>query len=140
MKSFLQILLIIFLLPVLLYAQKQTYDARAGACALTKSINQVLYNGNGVLGRTYYKAARGLNFTQGSVLIERRSVPYNFDTTGTGLPTSVAITGLPANYVIDKAYLWYTASYVALPASSTNIIINPTSDTATYNAELIGTA
>jgi len=101
--------------------------------------NSVLYDGNGVLGLTYSNTACGLNYVQGSVLIEQRSVAFNFNTNGTGLPTSVNISGLPTNYIIDKAYLWFIASYYESNAPVTNVtIFNPILDSATFETTLIG--
>jgi len=97
-------------------------------------------NGNSALGVSYNNTACGLNYVQASVLIEQRSVPYSFNANGSGLPSQVTITGLPACFVVDKAFLWFTASYYsALPPASPGVnITNPSSVMNAYSASLIG--
>lgn len=82
-------------------------------------------NGNGTLGQTYKNSDCGLNYVQASQLTQTRSQP-NFNTNGTGLPTTLSITGIPACPTILRAYVWYTVSYqTTLPASS-SVVINST--------------
>src|SRR5437867_3182261 len=86
----------------------------------------VLMDGNGYLGPTYNNSSCGLNYVQGSVLIETRSKAYGFNTKGTGLPTFINISGLPNGYSIDKAFLWFGVSFTEnKPPIASVIITNP---------------
>jgi len=149
MKNLYSSIVLLLFVPALLIAQnnftKNNSGSHAGAACCypaAQSVgqnNSVLYDGNGVLGPTYTNTACGLNYVQGSVLVEQRSIAYSFNTNGTGLPTNISIAGLPGNYVLDRAYLWYIASYYETTPPPTNItVINPVLDTATYEATLIG--
>src|SRR5690349_11141431 len=121
MKNLYLSFLLLISVPALITAQnnftKTNNSSHAGAACCYPTAqgvgqnNSVLYDGSGTLGPIYTNTACGLNYVQGSVLIEQRSLLYNFNANGTGLPTNVSIAGLPANYVLDRAYLWYIASY-----------------------------
>src|SRR5260370_489526 len=59
---------------------------------------------------------------------------------GCGLPCSWSISGLPAGYVIDKAFVWALVSYKSNTAPNTTVIItNPATNTNNYSASPIGT-
>ncbi|MEO6883730.1 MAG: SprB repeat-containing protein, partial [Bacteroidia bacterium] len=94
-------------------------------------------DGNNALGNIYDNTACGLNYVYGSVKITQRyATPA-----GSGNPATIAISGIPAGCtVIDKAYLWYIASYTegAAPASTIKFT-NPAPATATYASTIIGT-
>ena len=96
-------------------------------------------DGNGSLGQIYNQSMCGLNWTQGSRLVQTRSASLSFNNNGTGNPTTVQITGLPACYIIERAYVWYTVSYQpASPANTTVTITNPVPASATYNPVIAG--
>ncbi|MBI4929858.1 MAG: T9SS type A sorting domain-containing protein [Bacteroidetes bacterium] len=91
--------------------------------------------GNNFLGKAYNDFGCGLNYVQGSVLIETRTQGYGFNANGTGLPSAITISGLPVSSVsIDKAFLWYCASYQSATAPVTTVnITNPSGGNTIYN-------
>ncbi len=101
-------------------------------------------NGNGTLGQSYVlQNVCGLNYTQASILTETRSAIYAFNANGSGFPCTLAIGGLPCggNANIEKAYLYYEASYTeATPPVTSATITNPVPATATYASVMIGQA
>lgn len=103
--------------------------------------NQIsVHDGSGSLGFTYSDSACGLNYVQASQLTETRSAATGANVNGTGLPTTLAISGIPSVYSIEKAYLWYLASYQSGIAPSTTVTItNPNSQTFTVVSSIIGT-
>ncbi len=83
----------------------------------------------------------GLNWTSAHVLTETRTQAVPVNTNGTGFPTSLTIGGIPANcYVIEAAYLYYTASYTegAPPVTSASFT-NPALVTNVVPATLVAT-
>ncbi len=102
---------------------------------------KMLFDGSGTLGQTYSNSACGLNYVQGSVLIEKRSVSAMFNTNGTGLPSNITISGLPSCYIVEKAYLWITASYTSTAPPNANVsITNPSSGVNNYTFSMIGSS
>ncbi len=97
-------------------------------------------NGDHALGHVWDSAACGLNYTQGSTLVETRYNQYAVSTFGTGLPTSVNISALPPNAVVVKAFVWWEVSYqTGSSTSPTLTITNPNGSTSTITATLAGT-
>ena len=99
-------------------------------------------NGSGTLGQSYIQQnVCGLNYVTASVLTETRSAPYAFNANGTGFPSSLVVAGLPVCYTVQKAFLYYEASYTeATPPATTATVTNPIPSTATYGGTNIGTA
>ena len=102
-----------------------------------------IMNGNASLGGpTYSKSACGLNFVHVDKLIETRFNQYTTATPpylGSGLPTTLTVSGLPNCLTIDKAYIYYWVSYLsAAPPVSSVDLTNPTPSTANYPAVMIG--
>jgi hypothetical protein len=97
-------------------------------------------NGYGILGQSFLaQNVCGLNYVYASVLTETRTIPLNFNTTGTGLPASLALAGLPSQYCLVKAYLYWGSSYTESSAPATYAFVtNPNNDTATIAADLLG--
>ncbi|MGQ0827839.1 MAG: PKD domain-containing protein [Bacteroidota bacterium] len=90
----------------------------------------------------YSGVACGLNYVHGDVLIQRRSnaatPPFNV---GSGLPASVTIAGLPSCYIIDKAYLYFVASFSSpFPPNPSVSITNPASVTGNFTPIIAGTS
>ncbi|MBI3500213.1 MAG: gliding motility-associated C-terminal domain-containing protein [Bacteroidetes bacterium] len=92
-------------------------------------------NGNGVMGGPIYnKSACGLNYVYDTTLTETR---YNTYTTsgyyGSGFPAKWTIAGLPAGYVLDKAFVWALTGYQSATApNGTVTITNPAAATTSY--------
>src|ERR1051326_4021851 len=82
-----------------------------GSCG--KNNPPQINNGNASLGQTYSNAACGLNYVQTSQLIEKRFDQYTTaGNYGSGLPTTLSVSGIPSLNNIDKAYIWYIVSYI----------------------------
>jgi len=114
-------------------------NATPGACG-SGGKNPVPMNGSGSLGFTYSNNACGLNYVQASQLIQTRSAAFSFNANGTGLPTTLAISGLPSCVTIVRAYVWYLVSYIGgAPQASSVDITNPVPATSNYAATNIGT-
>ena len=98
-------------------------------------------NGNSSLGQSYViQNVCGLNYVTGSVMTETRSQPFSFNTNGTGFPTSVVISGIPNCNTIQKAYLYWEASYTeSSPPAVSATITNPNLVVNTYASTLAGT-
>lgn len=96
-------------------------------------------NGSGTLGQTYNQSECGLNYARASQLVQTRSQAALFNTNGTGLPTTLAITGIPSCATILRAYVWYNVSYqTGTPPATTVNITNPSAATANFPATNIG--
>lgn len=80
-------------------------------------------NGNNTLGMTFNQSACGLNYASASQLTQTRSQP-NFNTNGTGLPTTLGISGIPSCPTIVRSYVWYTVSYQGALPTSSSVVIN----------------
>ena len=99
-------------------------------------------NGNTTFGQTYSNTACGLNYVQASKTIETRYNQYETNSAllGTGLPTTLSVSGLPLSNTIVKAYIWYLVSYTETTAPSTTVAItNPISNTTNTNSNIVGT-
>ena len=134
MRHSLQRFLFTFLLlfPLCTFAQK---NGAGGVCANCRS-NPSPLDGNGSLGQIYDTTGCGLNFVQASQMVTTRytSPP------GSGLPVTLAISGLPNCFNIIKAYVWYIASYQSGSAPATTVnITNPNSIANNVNAVIAGT-
>ncbi len=93
-------------------------------------------NGNAALGQSYVQQNLcGMNFVQSSVQTTTRYT----STIGTGFPTTLNIAGLPAGFTVQKAYLYYGASYTEAtpPATSANVT-NPALANSTIASTTIG--
>src|ERR1035437_7813114 len=99
-------------------------------------------NGNSTLGLSYTDSLCGLNYVQGSVLIETRYNQYTLtNTVGSGFPANITISGLsPCNII--KAYLYYDASFLTGDDSTAQVVslTNPNSVTNNYIASNIGSS
>ncbi|HVA98486.1 MAG TPA: SprB repeat-containing protein, partial [Bacteroidia bacterium] len=123
---------------------KSSADSLLGTCAYCNGGNlknaanpPSPLNGSGTLGNTYDNTACGLNYVYGSVKVTTRyATPA-----GSGNPATITIAGIPAScVVIDKAYLWYDASYTEASAPASTVqFTNPVPATATYSSAIIGT-
>src|ERR1051326_3401679 len=111
-----------------------------GACGTGGGKNPIPMNGNASLGQSYNKSACGLNFVHADKLIETRFNQYTTaGNLGSGLPTTLAISGIPNCFTVDKAYVYYWVSYLsATPPTSSVDLTNPNSVTANYPATMIG--
>jgi len=97
-------------------------------------------NGNSTLGLSYVvQNLCGLNYVQATVLGETRTKPLGFNTNGTGYPTTVAIAGLPAGFVLQKAYVYYGGSYTEPTPPATSVsITNPALVNSVIASTMIG--
>ncbi len=84
-------------------------------------------DGSGSLGQIYNNSECGLNYVQATVMTTTRYTTAP----GTGFPTTLNISGIPAGANIELAYLWYFAS---TPGGSQNVTINGDN----YTSTLIG--
>jgi len=110
-----------------------------GACGSSKK-NLSPLNGNLSLGQTYNNSACGLNYVYDTAHIETRYFGATASLPGCGGSCSWTISGLPAYYVVDRAYVWALTSYVdPTPPSGSVTITNPASSISTY-APATGTA
>ncbi len=103
----------------------------------------IIGNGNSSLGQSYViQNVCGLNYTQSSILTETRSALYSFNANGTGFPTTMPIANIPpCNAVIQKAYLYWEASYTeSAPPTVTATVTNPLLVVNTYPGTIIGQA
>jgi gliding motility-associated-like protein len=109
----------------------------------TMNIANRIGNGNSSLGQSYVlQNVCGLNYTYFSQLTETRTQVYNFNTNGSGFPTVLAIPNIPCGGLggIIKAFAYWSASYTeASPPTTTISITDPSNNTSTYTATLIGT-
>jgi len=101
-----------------------------------------LMNGSTTLGKTYDTTGCGLNYVVASQIIETRYNAFSIATPpnlGTGLPTTLVVSGLPSCCTIVKAYIWYIVSYLgASPQVSSVVLTNPVPATSTIPATIIG--
>lgn len=99
-------------------------------------------NGNGSLGMTYNKSDCGLNFVHADKMVTTRYNQYTIATPpniGSGLPTTLTISGIPNCATIDKAYVYYWVSYVAASPPATSVTFtNPIPVTSNIPATMIG--
>ena len=129
MKTFTKIILFPIAIGITA-ASSFAQNGGPGACGFNSSLSKdhtpLPLDGNQLLGQIYNVSNCGLNWVHGDVLIETRTQAYGFNTTGTGLPTTINITGIPSCNVIERAYLWYFASFQSASAPSTSVnITNP---------------
>ncbi|MFH1321906.1 MAG: PKD domain-containing protein [Bacteroidota bacterium] len=95
------------------------------------SLETFFKNGSGSLGQIYNNSACGLNYCQASVMTATR-----YSSPGTGLPTTVNISCLPAGFNTLQAYLWWSES--SSNSSATATVTNPLSGTSSYSAAWAG--
>lgn len=138
MKKFLSLFLIVILAQASLTAQTVNVEAREtnrqteipGACSDRTCVN--LKDGNGTLGQIYAVSACGLNYVQVSRKVTTRyAMPA-----GSSLPVILNVSGIPACFQIEQAYLWWT--FAGTQNTSTATVTNPGGATQTFNATLSG--
>ena len=106
-----------------------------GTCNIdpqAKTNNLSPQNGNGSLGQIYNLSKCGLNYTQATRRLGRRG-----SLNGAPQPATFTITGLPACYVIERAYIWSSMSGTQTAFNVT--IVNPAAQSFTVPAQTIGT-
>ncbi|MBA3705238.1 MAG: gliding motility-associated C-terminal domain-containing protein [Bacteroidetes bacterium] len=89
----------------------------------------------------YIGTACGLNYVHGDVMIQTRTADVNNKIPGTGIPTSVTISGIPPSScnVIEIAYLYFSVSYKSATAPVASVTItNPLGASNTYNSVITG--
>lgn len=117
------------------------YDQNTQAFGNDFAIDDISFSSAAPFNPAYIDSACGLNYTSASALIEKRYDQYtmagNF---GTGLPTTLTISGIPTCSQILKAYIWYTVSYIGASAQASNVdLTNPSSSTANFPSVMLGT-
>ncbi len=96
-------------------------------------------NGNHVLGHYWDTTMCGLNYTQGSTLVETRYNQYAVSTIGSGNPAHVTISALPPNAIVVKALVYWEVSYQAGSSTTPTLITtNPSGPVDTITATMIG--
>jgi gliding motility-associated-like protein len=111
------------------------YQNVGGVISLVDSTYQPveLRDGNGTLGPVYSNSACGLNFVQVSQKVTTRyATPV-----GSGLPVTLNVTGIPACFQVEQAYLWWTVSGSVVDAGYT--ITNPLGATLNTGSNVVGT-
>ncbi len=100
-------------------------------------------DGNHALGQSYNNSACGLNYVESSLMITTRytntlNPPLG---AGPGFPCAMpAISGIPACYVVDKAFLYWDESYQSGASTAPTLTFtNPSGTTASFPSTLIGT-
>ena len=138
--------LFLVLLSSVSFAQENKITGIPGACGtpspfLKTAAIDVPLDGSGFLGQVYNDTKCGLNFVAGTVLIEQRSAPWGINVGGTGLPTSINISGLAPCTAVDRAFLYFVASYQSGPPLSPGVsLTNPQAGTTAYTAGIIGSS
>lgn len=96
-------------------------------------------NGNGTLGLIYQQNACGLNYVQASRKVTSRNAAGG---AGSGIPCTLSISGIPACYTIERAYLWAVGSFgISAPAPGASVnfsITNPLGIVTASNFALAG--
>lgn len=111
-------------------------NALSNTSALNTRTAHMVGNGNSTFGQSYLvQNLCGFNYVYSSVNTQTRATWQP----GTGFPTTCAIAGLPAGFVVQKAYLYYGCSYTEpTPPATTCTITNPTPSTSTIASVMIG--
>jgi gliding motility-associated-like protein len=117
-----------FTLP--LFAQNSTTMRGANVGGACTNCVQPL-DGSTTLGFTYKKDTCGLSYLTVSQKVGQRFTPA-----GVPQPATVSVSGLPACYYIEKAFLWCDASGSGTPITAT--ITNPASVTQNFPMTNIG--
>lgn len=111
-----------------------------GACGVSGVKDPSPMNGSATLGQTYNQSDCGLNFVVANVMTQTRTQQYSFNMGGTGLPTTLTISGMPNCHTVKQAYVWYNVSYISnTPPNTTVNITNPAMQNAAVPATNIGT-
>ncbi len=92
--------------------------------------NNQINNGNGTIATIYTRTVCGLGWTQGKVKLGKRGIG------GVNQPATIAIAGIPAGAIIEKAYL-YTGGCGNGAAMTCNLT-DPTTASVSYPMTLIG--
>jgi hypothetical protein len=96
-------------------------------------------NGNAAVATSYTATACGLNFVQGSVILEQRSVAGGSSTlppVGSTQPAPIVISGIPTCATIVKAFLYSDASGSGIAITAT--LKNPAGTSANFPMAIIG--
>jgi gliding motility-associated-like protein len=109
-----------------------------GACggtpALTAALNDADRDGSQSLGQSFNMTKCGLDYVWAGRHITTRS-----NVIGSGFPATLAIAGLPAGVVIEKAYVHWIVSYQAGSSiAPTLVFTNPNATTNNFVGTLIG--
>lgn len=92
-------------------------------------------NGNATFGLSYVvQNLCGLNY-----IINGLQTTTRYVVPGTGFPTTISMVGLPAGFLVQKAYVYYGVSYTEVTPPPTSVVItNPALVTSTIPAVMIG--
>lgn len=117
------------------------YNKNTQAVGNDFAIDDISFSNASTLGPAYIDSVCGLNYTSASVLIQKRYDPYTIaGNYGTGLPTTLSVSGIPPCAQILKAYIWYSVSYVGANAQPSNIdLTNPAPATFNFPSTILGT-
>ncbi len=93
-------------------------------------------NGNSTFGQSYIvQNLCGFNYVMNGLQTTTR-----YTTPGTGFPATVPIAGIPAGFVVQKAYVYYGVSYTEAAAPPTSVVItNPALANSTIASIIAGT-
>lgn len=119
--------MLLMLFPVLHAQQTRNgvpSEGQCNGCPQTR-------DGSGTLGLTYKRDTCGLSY----IAISER-VGQRFPPPGVVQPITKTVSGLPACYQVDKAFLWIDASGSGIPVTAT--ITNPQSVTQNFPMTIIG--
>jgi gliding motility-associated-like protein len=122
--------LIIFALLVLspkFYAQQNQSGPSGGACVGCPAT----LDGNASLGLVYQRDTCGLNYVAYSQKLGQRFTPA-----GAPQPVTIAVSGLPACMIVERAFVWCDASGTGVPITIS--VTNPSAATTNHNMSLVG--
>ncbi len=110
-------------------------QALAHTSAVNVPVGQHTGNGNSTFGQSYIvQNLCGLNYVMNGLMTTTRYTPP-----GSGFPATIPIAGLPAGFVVQKAYVYYGASYTEPTPPATSVAItNPASVNSTIASVMIG--
>ncbi len=96
-------------------------------------------NGNNTDNTSYTNTGCGINWTQGTVVLQQRAPSAGLFTPPPGAtqPAPVVISGIPACATIVKAFLYADASGNGVPITAT--VVNPGGSSANFPMTIIGT-
>ncbi len=101
-----------------------------------KGSGNSVQNGNGSVATTYTQTACGLNWTSASVRLHKRAFTGMAVQTGVNQPATMSISGLPACFQIQKAFLYCGGSGNGIAITAN--ITNPASASASFPMTMIG--
>ena len=104
---------------------------------IERSGGNAVQNGNASVATSYTAQACGLNWTQGSVVIEQRTIGVVASPPpGIAQPAPILISGIPACATIVKAFLYCDASGNGIPITAT--VTNPGGGSSNFPMTIIG--